>query len=66
MAHVSFLFQYNGTKDTKLQPKIVLLGYLLLFDNMLVYPFVCFLCFFAGFVISCTRLERGRNFQNAS
>ena len=40
------ILQSNGTMDTRSKPTFVLLGHPLLFDNMLVCPFICLACFF--------------------
>ena len=42
---VSFILQSSGTMDTWSKPTFVLLGHTLLFDNMLVCPFICLACF---------------------
>ena len=42
---VSSILQSNGSMDTWTKPIFVLLGHPLLFDNMLVCPFICLACF---------------------
>ena len=42
---VSSILQSNGTMDTWSKPTFILLGHHLLFDNMLVCPFICLACF---------------------
>ena len=42
---MSFILQSNGIIDTWSKPTFVLLGHPLLFDNMLVCPFICLACF---------------------
>ena len=42
--HVPSILQSNGTMDTRSKPTFVFLGHLL-FDNMLVCPFICLACF---------------------
>ena len=44
---VSFILQPYGTLDTRSKPKLVILGHPLLFDNMLLWPFVCLTYLFA-------------------
>ena len=46
------IFQSHGTMDTQSKPTFFLLGHPLLFDNMLVYPFVCLTCLFAPIWLS--------------
>jgi len=41
---VSSILQSNGIMDTRSKPTLVLLGHLLLFDNMFVCPFMCSTC----------------------
>ena len=45
--YLSFVFQSNGTTNTRSKPTSVLLVHPFLLDNMFVCLFVCFTCLFA-------------------
>ena len=47
LVYLSFVFQSNGTTNTRSKPTFVLLVHPFLLDNMFVCLFVCFTCLFA-------------------